>query len=141
MDKRNILSEVLSEVCGAIHYFCDNPLGVGLAALARGGFCLAIGSEAGASTGGGIGFLGNALGPEVGLPATMAGVLVGQRFGALLCGVAMAELTVLLCKACSTCSSLPVSSAAAPSTFHSSYLYSHKPSMSQGPSSAIFRSV
>lgn len=32
---------ILSEVCGARHFFCDNPINIaiGIAALAEGGFC------------------------------------------------------------------------------------------------------
>jgi hypothetical protein len=141
MDKRNILSEVFSEVCRGIHYFCDDPLGIGIAALAEGEFCSSIGSDVGASIGGAIGSLGEALGPEVGIPATIVGESVGGIVGDVLCTHALAELGALLCKSCRTCSSLPVSSSAAPSTLHSSYLHSEKPSMSQGPSTAVFSSV
>jgi hypothetical protein len=89
-----------SLVCNAAQFFCNDWRGVGIAALATSVSCHLIGAAIGEAVGGGIGFLGNALGPEVGIPATIAGLILGKKYGEYACNVGVAILLFELCQAC-----------------------------------------
>jgi len=107
--KRNALEiRQSSELCNDVQLFCNSRIGVFLEGAAGGALCLLLGGEIGADVGGAIGFLGNALGPEVGIPTTLLGVVLGGRLGAFLaskigatlCSGATSLLADQLCKAC-----------------------------------------
>ncbi|MCJ1403079.1 hypothetical protein MMC11_006302 [Xylographa trunciseda] len=109
--KRNTLEMRQSaELCNDVQLFCNSRIGVFLEGAAGGALCLLLGGEIGADVGGAIGFLGNALGPEVGIPTTLLGVFLGSRLGAflasdigaVLCSGATSLLADQLCKACPT---------------------------------------
>jgi hypothetical protein len=97
-----------SELCDAAQAYCNSQLGTFITGVAGAVICGALGAEIGADVGGAIGFLGNILGPEVGIPTTLLGVVLGGRLGAFLagkigqalCGGATGLLGDALCKAC-----------------------------------------
>jgi hypothetical protein len=109
-EKRNALErrQSSSELCNDLQLYCNSRLGVLFSSLAGGFLCASIGAELGADIGGGIGFLGNILGPEVGIPTTLLGVYLGGplgsfiagRIGQTLCAGATGLLADSLCKSC-----------------------------------------
>lgn len=92
--------QILSVLCNAVEFFCTSPIAADLISLFEKGACSLIGVEVGEAIGGGIGFLGNIFGPEVGIPATIAGIILGGRIGPDLCEFAIDQLSGLLCEAC-----------------------------------------
>jgi len=89
-----------SSFCTDLKAFCNSPIGVALIALASNRFCIVVAADIGADILGGLGFLTNVLGPEVGLPATIGGVILGAKIGTDICAVATALIAYGLCNAC-----------------------------------------
>jgi hypothetical protein len=109
-EKRNALERRQSSggFCSDIQLFCDSKFGVGLQAAIEYSLCLSIDVELGAAIGEGVGFLGFALGPEVGIPTTLAGEYLGGLLGSFIagklgqgvCAVGAALVADSVCKAC-----------------------------------------
>jgi len=97
-----------SWLCKDIQFFCSNHVRGTFTAVAENSLCFALGQRISQTVGGAIGFLGNALGPEVGIPTTIAGVAIGGRIGSHfatlyandLCAAAMHYRTSKMCAAC-----------------------------------------
>lgn len=97
-----------SALCDSLQFPCYNGLGAGIVAYGASVLCGALSVDLFADIGGGIGFLGNALGPEVGIPTTIAGVLIGEGVGTYvagvvgqrLCGAVAGGLVLELCAQC-----------------------------------------
>lgn len=70
--------------------------------------CGLVNAQFGAAVGGGIGYLGNVFGPEVGLPTTIGGTVIGGAigaflatpFGQMLCQAAGNGLLNAMCDTC-----------------------------------------
>lgn len=80
--------------------FCSSTIGQVIIGLVSTGLCNAVGLKIGADIGAGIGFLGNVFGPEVGIPTTIAGVILGKKFSSYICSAATTLLGIELCEAC-----------------------------------------
>lgn len=99
--KRSPLEErQSSSFCTDLKSFCNSPIGVALIALASNRFCIVVAADIGADILGGLGFLTNVLGPEVGIPATIGGVILGAKIGTDICAVATSLIAYGLCNAC-----------------------------------------
>lgn len=97
-----------SALCNDIQFFCYKEIGAMITAGASAAFCNILGVEVFGWLGGGVGFLGNLLGPEVGIPTTLGGVVIGEAIGAFLaskigntlCGVAAGDFVYNMCGKC-----------------------------------------
>ena len=104
LDKR----QASSPFCTGIQFFCTGNIGPFIAGYEAAGLCLALGVDLGTTVGAAIGFLGNLAGPEVGVPTTIEGAVLGGRVGAFLastfgqklCGAIVTLATAKLCEAC-----------------------------------------
>jgi hypothetical protein len=110
-DKRTIdltTRQAGSSLCSDIQFICNTPLGIGITGITGAVACGQISPEITLAVGGGVGFLGSLLGPSVGIPTDLAGVVSGQpigtflsgRYGQILCNGAAAILAYQLCHSC-----------------------------------------
>ncbi|KAF1828556.1 hypothetical protein BDW02DRAFT_574783 [Decorospora gaudefroyi] len=97
-----------SSLCKDIQGYCSSTPGQILNAVLGNTICILLGQRIGQTVGGAIGFLGNALGPEVGIPTTLGGVVIGGRIGAFLAtkfgsNLCAAATTYAMVKICAQC--------------------------------------
>ena len=107
----------MKEICNIIHSLCEHPLAIILAEAidAKIGVCAKVGAMIGEDIGGRIGYVGFLGGPEVGLPATLIGTVVGRKFGPVLCEKAVDLFIKEICDTVKTCPT-PSSSATTSAT-------------------------
>jgi hypothetical protein len=96
-----------SAFCNDVQAFCNSAISVFLESAAGSALCVAVGANVGAEIGG-IGFLGNVFGLEVGIPTTLLGVALSETIGNFLATKLRSTLcvgitaTVLLTESLST---------------------------------------
>ena len=96
LEVRKLSEAHWNKLCKGLDRFCYNWRG----SLATWITCALVGPAIGEAIGGGIGFLGNAAGPEVGIPTTLLGMAIGELLGPFACRFVLKRLLKEYCPMC-----------------------------------------